>query len=460
MNFNLKRRAYERLPVALKRVIGLVPFAWLAGPAYRRRMRRVAWLDRASRAELRAFQDAELKRTLEFAADQVPAYQRLRSTVSRLGGFEALKAFPIVDKETLQSKLPDYLPRDLEQIPHYQVTTGGTSGNQLSFYVDNDSQAIEMAFMHRLWRRVGYLPRHRKATFRGVEFGDVGSGRYWQPNPVYNELQMSPYHLNETSLPAYIQEMASFRPMYLHGYPSALVIVARYLARHPEAGKDLDLRAALLSSEAVYPDQREVIEQAFRCRAFSWYGHSERIILAGECEQSTAYHVFPDYGIAELLDETGELVDEPGGRGELVGTGLFNRSMPLVRYRTGDFARKLDERCECGRHWDRFDEVEGRWLQEYVIGRHGSRISPAALNMHGKLFDHVLRYQYVQDRPGIVELHVMHDSRFSVAEEQALLAAFRRKLGDELEFEIRRVANIPLTSRGKLRRLIQNLPEA
>ena len=99
MNFNLKRRAYERLPVALKRVIGLVPFAWLAGPAYRRRMRRVAWLDRASRAELRAFQDAELKRTLEFAADQVPAYQRLRSTVSRLGGFEALKAFPAVNAE-------------------------------------------------------------------------------------------------------------------------------------------------------------------------------------------------------------------------------------------------------------------------------------------------------------------------------------------------------------------------
>lgn len=181
------------------------------------------------------------------------------------------------------------------------------------------------------------------------------------------------------------------------------------------------------------------------------------MVLAGECEKTSAYHHFPDYKILEIIDENGDPCEREGERGEIVGTGLFNRCIPLIRYRTGDYATRSEPRCECGRCWDRFTDVEGRWKQDMVIGKNGARISLAALNMHGPMFDRVVRYQYYQDKPGICILKAMGAPGFSERDHQALEHAYRAKVGDELDFVIQEVADIPLTARGKLKLLDSKL---
>jgi hypothetical protein len=40
----------------------------------------------------------------------------------------------------------------------------------------------------------------------------------------------------------------------------------------------------LTGSENVYDDQRAVIERVFQRRLFSWYGHSEKLVMAAECD--------------------------------------------------------------------------------------------------------------------------------------------------------------------------------
>ncbi|ABK19005.1 phenylacetate--CoA ligase family protein [Syntrophobacter fumaroxidans] len=407
---------------------------------------------------MRAYQEEALEKILSFACDQIPAYRHLRSVVARFRPFDALQEFPLLDKETLQSDMSGYLPRDFDRIPHHECSTGGTSGNQLRFFLDDQSQSIEMAFMHLQWARVGYTPGCRKATFRGVEFRSVSDRIYWQPNPVYNELQFSPFHMNEATLDRYLHKLGQYRPRFIHGYPSAISLLADFITRNRlKTGIRLQLDAVLLASEGILPGQRELIEEAFSTRVYSWYGHSERVVLAGECEKSPAYHHFPDYGILEIIDDNGNVLQKEGEPGEIVGTGLINRSLPLIRYRTGDKARMLGHECACGRSFDRFDQVEGRWRQEFVIGKTGSRISLAALNMHGPLFDHIVRYQYYQKRAGELQLRVMVSSGFTALEKKALQEAYARKTGSELSVEVKTVEDIPLTSRGKLRRLVQNL---
>lgn len=458
MRYSKKRRLYESLPDALKTPVRWVPFGILAGRAYRQVLKHGRALDRASREEVLAYQESRLGAVLRFATEEIPAYRSLAPLVSRLRPFEALKGFPLVSKETLQQRMPEFLARDFERIPHYECSTGGTSGNQLRFFVDDASQAVEMAFMHRQWSRVGYHPGCRKATFRGVDFPNLPSHVYWQANPVYNELQFSPYHLNEYTIPLYVARLKKYDPAYLHGYPSAISLLASFVALEPRLWAGIRVRAVLLGSEALEAGQRELIEQALGGRVFSWYGHSERVVLGGECEDSRAYHHFPDYGVMEIVREDGEVVTQPGESGELVGTGLFNRSLPLIRYRTGDRARLLDWRCGCGLAFDRFDNVEGRWLQEYVVGKHGSRISVAALNTHGPFFARVVRYQYYQRVRGAMEIRVMVTSDFGDDDLGAMKAAYLRKVGDELAIQVRVVDEIPLTGSGKLRRLVQELP--
>jgi len=452
MAFPLKRRIYESMPVWLARAVNLVPFAWVAGRSYREVMGRHDAFRTSSRAEVLAYQSAELRRALEFVTDQVPAYRELRGTVSRLEPFEALRDFPLLDKETLQSDMKRHLPREFDRIPHYEITTGGTSGNQLRIYVDDSSQSVETAFVHRLWSRAGYSPRCRKAAFRGVAFPDLLPGVYWQRNPIYNEMQFSPFHMSESTLGSYVDALVDYDPEFIHGYPSAIGLLAEYVLRNDLTRLFAGVRAILLASEGCPPAQAERIGRAFEARVFPMYGHSERLIMAAPCEVTDVLHHTPDYGVVELLKEDGSPC-EPGERGELVGTGLLNRSLPLVRYRTGDFATMAEPCCECGRNWDRFEDVEGRWKQDMLEGRTGASISVTALNMHGDMFERVTRYQYYQERPGECVLRIMVAPGFGETDERAILDAYEKKVGDELSFSVEVVDDIPLTARGKLKLL-------
>jgi phenylacetate-CoA ligase len=238
-------------------------------------------------------------------------------------------------------------------------------------------------------------------------------------------------------------------------------MLAEFIIRHRLRRQVKSVRAALLASEATSLDQRRAIEEAFGCKAFEWYGHSERTILAGQCRHTDEYHCFPDYGLAELIDEDGEPITDADQPGELVGTGLQNRALPLIRYRTGDRARWAAGPCGCKRQWQRIRDVQGRWNQEMLIGAEGERISLAALNMHGPLFERVIRYQYAQHRPGRAELRLMTRSDFTRADLEGIRKAYACKTRGCLDLDIRVVENIALTARGKYRMLEAGLePEA
>jgi len=445
------------MPLVAKRLICSVPFAWLAGKQYRTTFSRNTLIDTMSRTDVVAYQEKSLGNILSFATEHIPAYKKYRDAVRRFPALDAINEFPLLVKDDLQERFESFLPVNLKSIPHYEISTGGTSGNQLKFFVDDSSQAIEMGFIHRQWQRVGYTPRERKATFRGVSFPNLENGVYWQHNPIYNELQFSPFHMSEKTLGSYVDQISSFNPAYLHGFPSAIDILAEYVMRHNLRSKLPALRAVFLGSEGTLPGQKERIERAFESRVYTWYGNSERLILAGECEFTGTYHQFPDYGYVEIIDDDGAPCLDNGERGELVGTGFLNRSMPLIRYKTGDYATRLDSSCKCGRHWDRFTDVEGRWNQDMVIGRNRENISIAALNMHGPIFSKVLRYQYFQQAAGSCELRVMTSPEFNENDRLAIENAYRNKVGEELTLSVKVVNDIPLSPRGKLNLLVSEI---
>jgi len=452
ISFSAKRQIYEALPEWTKLSVGMIPFAWLAGGHYRAHLAAGRALERASEEELRQFSSSRLSKLLDYATMHVSAYRKHRSAFERFTPTEALKDFPFLDKEIIMADQSAYVSDEAKALPHYRATTGGSTGRQMEIVMDNHSQSVELAFMHRQWERVGYTPRHRKATFRGTTI-NAERGVYWKLNPIYNELQFSVFHMTEANMPAYFERMRRWRPMFIHGYPSAVDMLAEAILR-----SDIPLpsiRAVLLGSEGTTTQQRERIEAAFKARVYTWYGHTERVVMAGECEYSSEYHAFPDYGLFEMLGRDGETLTEDGAYGEIVGTGFVNRLMPLIRYRTDDMARLRKVPCVCGRCWPRFSEVEGRWTAEYMTGRSGARITLTAVNMHGDIFANVIRFQYVHNEPGAATIRVQPAPGFGPADEAGILAAHHAKVGDEMRFSIECTDEIPLTSRGKLRRLVK-----
>jgi phenylacetate-CoA ligase len=100
------------------------------------------------------------------------------------------------------------------------------------------------------------------------------------------------------------------------------------------------------------------------------YGLSEVIGpgVAMECREGKgALHVFDDHFFPEVVDpETGDPA-APDKAGELVLTTLTKEALPVLRYRTGDVTRFVDEECPCGRTHRRIARFSGRVDDMLVI---------------------------------------------------------------------------------------------
>jgi phenylacetate-CoA ligase len=279
-------------------------------------------------------------------------------------------------------------------------STGGVSGSPLHFYLDAQRSSIEYAYLTTSWQRVGYRLSMPMAVLRGRVVRADRTGFNHEYDPLLRHHYYSSFHMSDLNLRRYLQHITTIGPCFLHVYPSTVAALARYI-RRSGTQVPLNIRGLIAESEIVYPEQQRMVEATFGCRYFSCYGLSEKVVFAAGCEQSDDYHVWPTYGYFELLDSAGNPVATPGQRGEIVGTGFISTVMPFIRYRTGDWATYVGDRCEvCGREHFIIRDIRGHRTQEVLIAADGSEISWTALNMHDDTFAHVRQFQFLQETPG------------------------------------------------------------
>jgi phenylacetate-CoA ligase len=150
---------------------------------------------------------------------------------------------------------------------------------------------------------------------------------------------------------------------------------------------------------------RQEIEDRLGIKALDIYGLSEIIGpgVAIECaEGRNGLHVFEDHFIVEIINpETGEPVPH-GEEGELVFTTLTKEAVPLIRYRTRDLSRLIEEPCKCGRTHIRMARISGRSDDMLIIrgvNVFPSQIESVLLSIEG-LEPH---YQLIVDREGTLD---------------------------------------------------------
>jgi phenylacetate-CoA ligase len=255
--------------------------------------------------------------------------------------------------------------------------------------------------------------------------------------------------MSDENLKRSLEHIASIGPCYLHVYPSTVAALARFILRNGlNAPKNIG--GILVESEIVYPQQRQLAEEAFGLRCFSSYGQTEKVVLAAACEASDHYHVWPTYGYFELLDDDGNPVTKPGERGEVVGTGFINTVMPFIRYRTGDRATYVSNRCQaCGREHTLIRDIRGHRTQEVLIAADGSEIPWVAVNMHDDTFMHVRQFQFLQEEPGRAVLRVVAADGFGNRDVDLIQRNLGRKFDNQLTFTIELTDAISLSARGK-----------
>ena len=411
-----------------------------------------------SAEEHAAWQLKELRTLVRHAYEYVPFYRKLYDshgvTPEAIRTLDDIRTLPFTTKQDIREHRESLRATNLPASRFQYHTTGGSTGKPVGLYWDADRTVpLEKAFMRRQWRWAGFeMERDRSAILRGLP---VGNGELYETLGG-NQIRLSTYTMTEQMIDGYVALIDRYKPVAIQAYPSAAYIFAQHLLRR--GGHRFDsLKAILCGSENLYPWQRSVLAEAFGCRVYSWYGQSEYVALGGECEHSTDYHFYSEYGVTEILG-AGDSVAAPGEEGEIIATGFNNRAFPLIRYRTEDVARRSrSAECVCGRHYLRVENVEGR-LQEMIVSRHGNLISMTALNMHSSVFDSLYQFQFYQDTPGAIIFRAKPKPAFSKAEEERILAALRQKLTDQFDIRIELVDMIEPTLRGKTSFLVQKLP--
>ncbi len=331
--------------------------------------------------------------TVNFAIKNVKYYRdRYKGIIiNTIEEFETKIGF--IDKNEVMRYWDDFLVDNIDLNKCAITTTGGTSGKPLKIIQSNNRYAVELAFIHSIWNRAGW--RYNK---RGViRNHKLPNNQTFRINPITKEYIFDAFRMS----PDYAKQIHTVLSLnkihFIQAYPSAAFQFCRLCQT-----QNLDLsfiKAFLCGSEAVTEEQHRFINGDLGIPIMSWYGHSEKLVLGGYCEGNNAIHIEPSYGYFELLKTEYLEGKKTSEFGEIVGTTLYNHMMPLIRYKTGDFADYAGSYCSsCDRHLPILNKIYGRWDKSIIYREDGTTTSITALNLHDNIYSQLDGIQYIQEK--------------------------------------------------------------
>lgn len=450
---------YERSPVAAQNLMatgyGVREWRRRHTGGYTRLVDEVTAREWWDPEQLNLLSMARLRSMLRFCDTHVPHY---RDQFRQLG-FEPdavrdvadLAGLPLLDKEEVREAPERFRPDGGPEVPAVAQTTGGTTGTPLRYWASLDAVRGNYATYEARSRRwSGARFGDRLASLHGqpiVPFAQAGPP-YWRRNRAFNQLYCSVYHLSDDTAPAYLGALERFQPEVLAGYTSAVHRLATAVLARGDQGR-IHPRAIIVSSETLLPAARADIEMAFGCRVHDAYSLGELVAYVSQCPHGEM-HVSSDYGVLELLDDG-------DGRSEIVATGLLNRAMPLIRYRTGDSAEPADDGPgRCGRGLPRLASLQGR-LDDVVRTPEGAAVGAAPMSLAFQKVPHLRRAQVVQESVDALLVRLEPAPEFTEDDRALLHTELRRRLGPTITLDYEIVDTLPRTSGGKERLVVSRL---
>ena len=393
-------------------------------------------------------QNRKLRRMIEFCYNHVPFYrQRFKeanlvpSDIKTVKDLEKLP--PTTKNDLLRNKVSSF-PQGVN-VRHYVRTTGGTTGDPLTYRISHEDRFLSGALLYRGWSGGGYHLGDKVLTLAGSSLiEDLKSTARVRVTELTRNIRFaSAFKMNPRNLLSYVGMMNSWKPSFLRGYPSALYEFARFIESH-----DLSIpetSAILVTSEKLYQEVRETLQRVFRARVFDGYGANDGGIGAYEYECGKM-HIDTERSILEVVDENNEQI--ASGEGHVLATSLANFAMPVLRYDMGDEVVLSDELCSCGRGSPVLKEVIGRTVAVLVM--------PDGTRVHGWFFQHVFfrvgeqvkKYRVVQETKDRIEIDIVPGSSFGEHTIESIRELVSHTCNDWiLNFHI--VESIPKTKSGK-----------
>lgn len=432
-------KIYKNLPYPIKNVIGkfyrVLPNKIKYGNFY------FSYLNRTKKD---SFSQKELlEKQIALAVNKIPYYKDQK--------FNTISDFPIINKSIIKSRFNEFIDNNRQDF--IKTNTGGSSGTPFEFLLEKGvSRPKEKAHFDWYWKKFGYSPGDKMLMIRGEA---LAGNKLYEYQAIENKLAISCYLINDSNVKEVIKIINKFNPKFIHAYPSA---IKNFISLTSANSLKIDVKAIFLGSEGLLISDKRNIESFFKSKIAHWYGHSERLIHAGNCPYSDEFHIFAFYGYAELVDENQNVIDEPNKVGKIVATGFDNSIMPFLRYDTGDEAEYSEnENCKCGFKGKSFKRINGR-SQDFIYLIDKTKVSLTAFifGQHFEEFSVIREMQLEQEEYGkvLIRIVLQNNNEFDSLK---FIDKLIQSVKNKIKVEVNIVESIEKTPRGKHVFLIQKI---
>lgn len=399
-----------------------------------------------------------LKKQINYAWTKIPFYQKLwKERGFNPEDFKSLadiKKIPFIDKNDVREHFEEMIPIGYPQKRLTLVTTGGTTGMPMQFYIDNyKAWGKEFAFQFFCaWRYFRHkLFFDRVVILRGARINEnkLKQGIFWEKSKRDNGLNFSSFHLKNENYKKYLRKIRQYKPKFIKAYPSSIVAFCSMMKEHDDF-EIKGLKGVICSSESIYDWQRNLVRETLGVEIYSLYGHSEKSVQALQyLGNKMCFH--PLYGYVEFCD-IDKNVDVDFGIAHVVCTSFDNDYFPFIRYKTYDYV-------DVDKSQLYFTHVASRIIgreQDFVYDNKNNKV--VFINSDEPLWGikGIEAYQYVQNIKGELNLLLQINNAFN-KDDINIIQLRLKEIYLYIHINIEFVDIIERTKVGKFRYLIQNI---
>lgn len=386
-----------------------------------------------------------LSKILEHAIRTVPFYCDIPQEETL-----TLEKIPIVNKHIVRNKFEQFRSYEFVDQHTHEVLTSGSTGKPFRILHDKNKRDRNTADTIFFAKRAGY---------------DLGSRlfylRLWDKQYKKNKFLSSLQNIAMYSVDDLTNENISKLVNELERnnsnnnlliYTSALDSICQYMDKNPERKINKKVNSIIAIAEALGSEVKKKAEKHFGREVLSRYSNSENGILAQQRKGSAgnfeinwaSYHI-------EILDLNEDKPVQQGEPGRIIITDLFNYSMPLIRYDTGDVGVINEDMVHGGLV---FSKVEGRKMDMFTNTK-GEFISSHIIH-HILQFKGIEQFQFVEEENGVYIIKLKVSPEFDKNDENGLKDKYTEYFGQDANVMVKYVNDIPLLPSGKRKLVINN----
>lgn len=439
----------------------LNPFYMLTGQRvqyYIQKFEKTQWLPED---EIRRIQWLRVKRMLSFVYSRVPFYRKLFDgagiTPEDITDEEDFLHLPLLTKDALMAASSGLDPKTRTR--SFSRTTSGSSGTPLSLVKDSSALAVMDAIMHRNYGWYGIRMGDKEARFWGRPLSGHRKLKNSLVDFLLNRVRFSAFDISETACSKFVEKLRKFRPSYVYGYAQTVFRFSEQIVRSKIDLSDLRLNAVIVTGEMIFPQQVQMIREAFKTIVCNEYGCTEVGVIAMECP-SGSMHLMCENLFVEFINNGHRA--KPGEEGEIVITELYGNLIPLVRYKVGDIGELGGTSCACGRGLPILLRLKGR-KDDFIICPDGKFVDPVVfeyiLREIPSRFGRITEFRIIQSDLSSLSIEVVYKGSRSSEMLNIIKRKLNKVMGKSFGLSFNVTSNIMPEPSGKLRCFISRIGE-